>query len=113
MILGFLSFCFSAQDNVSVAPDSSGGEPVDRAAEEEAESGTESCRNSSQEPEEPGKDRAPTGFERCEMAALSRLGASWYLEFKSCTGTSCLSPALHASPEALALSPLPWQESRE
>ncbi|KAL9815772.1 uncharacterized protein GJ701_017863 isoform 1-T2 [Geothlypis trichas] len=43
----------SAQDNVGVAPDSSGGEPVNRAAAEEAASGSESCRNSSQEPEEP------------------------------------------------------------
>ncbi|KAL9820777.1 uncharacterized protein GJ701_017447 [Geothlypis trichas] len=41
------------QDNVGVAPDSSGGKPVNRAAAEEAASGTESCRNSSQEPEEP------------------------------------------------------------
>ncbi|XP_059327178.1 uncharacterized protein LOC132072705 [Ammospiza nelsoni] len=43
----------SAQDNVGVAPDSSGGEPVDRASAEEASSGTENCRNSSQEPKEP------------------------------------------------------------
>ncbi|XP_064261335.1 protein ALEX-like [Passer domesticus] len=43
----------SAQDDVSVAPESSGGEPVDRAAAEEISSGTESCRNSSPEPEEP------------------------------------------------------------
>ncbi|XP_036261301.1 basic salivary proline-rich protein 4-like [Molothrus ater] len=43
----------SAQDNVGVAPDSSGGEPVNRAAAEEVSSGTESCRNSSQEPQEP------------------------------------------------------------
>ncbi|RLV62157.1 hypothetical protein DV515_00019610, partial [Chloebia gouldiae] len=52
----------SAQGNINVAPECSGEEPVNRAAAEETSSGTESCRNSSPEPEEP---------ERCERAALS------------------------------------------
>ncbi|XP_068031341.1 uncharacterized protein [Anomalospiza imberbis] len=43
----------SAQGNMNVAPESSGGEPVNRAAAEETSSGTESCENSSPEPEEP------------------------------------------------------------
>ncbi|XP_053788518.1 uncharacterized protein LOC128782286 [Vidua chalybeata] len=42
----------SAQGNINVAPESSGGEPVNRAAAEETSSGTESCGNSSPEPEE-------------------------------------------------------------
>ncbi|XP_064557354.1 uncharacterized protein LOC135441740, partial [Zonotrichia leucophrys gambelii] len=50
----------SVQGNVGVAPDSPGGDPVNRAAAEEASSGTESCRSSSQEP---GEDRAHTGLE--------------------------------------------------
>ncbi|XP_072778636.1 uncharacterized protein [Taeniopygia guttata] len=44
---------WGTQDNTIVAPHSSGGEPVDKAAAEEALPGTESCRNNSQEPEEP------------------------------------------------------------
>ncbi|XP_072778922.1 uncharacterized protein [Taeniopygia guttata] len=43
----------SAQGNINVVPESSEGEPVDRAAAEETPSGTESCGNSSPEPEEP------------------------------------------------------------
>ncbi|RLV63459.1 hypothetical protein DV515_00018251, partial [Chloebia gouldiae] len=54
--------CPSAQGNINVAPECSGEEPVNRAAAEETSSGTESCRNSSPEPEEP---------ERCDRAALS------------------------------------------
>ncbi|KAM7023626.1 uncharacterized protein M8220_015220 [Acridotheres tristis] len=42
----------SAQENVNVAPESSGGEPANKAAAEGALPGTESCGNSSQEPEE-------------------------------------------------------------
>ncbi|XP_031951829.1 rho GTPase-activating protein 44-like [Corvus moneduloides] len=42
-----------AQDNLSVAPESSGGEAGNRAAAEGALPGTESCGNSSPEPEEP------------------------------------------------------------
>ncbi|KAL2308566.1 hypothetical protein Nmel_001612, partial [Mimus melanotis] len=61
----------SAQMNINVAPESSGGEPVNKDGAEGASSGTESCRNSSQEPEELGKERAHIGLERCETAALS------------------------------------------
>ncbi|CAN8219775.1 unnamed protein product [Coccothraustes coccothraustes] len=46
-------FAPSAQGNITVAPESSGGEPADRAAAKGALPGTESCRNYSQEPEEP------------------------------------------------------------
>ncbi|KAM7023636.1 uncharacterized protein M8220_015231 [Acridotheres tristis] len=42
----------SAQDNINVAPESSGGEPVNKAGTEGALPGTENCGNSSQEPEE-------------------------------------------------------------
>ncbi|XP_037980463.1 uncharacterized protein LOC119695637 isoform X2 [Motacilla alba alba] len=45
-------FSLSAQGNIHVAPESSGGEPVDRAAAEGALPGTKSCGNNSQEPEE-------------------------------------------------------------
>ncbi|XP_041267568.1 heat shock factor protein 5-like [Onychostruthus taczanowskii] len=45
-------FSASAQGNTDVAPESSGGKPVDRAAAEGALPGTESCRNNSQEPKE-------------------------------------------------------------
>ncbi|XP_063275857.1 uncharacterized protein LOC134562403 [Prinia subflava] len=43
----------SAQGNINVAPEPSGEDTLNRAAAEEAPSGTESCRNSSPEPEEP------------------------------------------------------------
>ncbi|RMB93000.1 hypothetical protein DUI87_30506 [Hirundo rustica rustica] len=43
----------SAQGNINVAPESPGHDPMNRAAAEEVSSGTESCRNSSPEPEEP------------------------------------------------------------
>ncbi|XP_059692445.1 uncharacterized protein LOC132322153 isoform X2 [Haemorhous mexicanus] len=45
-------FAPSAQGNSHVAPESSGGEPVDRAAAEGALPGTKSCGNYSQEPKE-------------------------------------------------------------
>ena len=67
----FLSFSCSFKGNVNVAPESSGEDALNRAAAEEVSSGTESCRNSSPEREEPGKERAHTGLERCEVAALS------------------------------------------
>ncbi|RMC16746.1 hypothetical protein DUI87_06340 [Hirundo rustica rustica] len=44
----------SAQGNINVAPESPREDPMNRAAAEEVSSGTESCRNSSPEPEEPG-----------------------------------------------------------
>ncbi|RMC11221.1 hypothetical protein DUI87_12136 [Hirundo rustica rustica] len=43
----------SAQGNINVAPESPGEDPMNRAEAEEVSSGTESCRNSSPEPEEP------------------------------------------------------------
>ncbi|RMB97523.1 hypothetical protein DUI87_26004 [Hirundo rustica rustica] len=47
----------SAQGNINVAPESPGEDPMNRAEAEEVSSGTESCRNSSPEPEEPGLHR--------------------------------------------------------
>ncbi|RMC02491.1 hypothetical protein DUI87_20885 [Hirundo rustica rustica] len=47
----------SAQGNINVAPESPGEDPMNRAEAEEASSDTESCRNSSPEPEEPGLHR--------------------------------------------------------
>ncbi|RMB89544.1 hypothetical protein DUI87_34087 [Hirundo rustica rustica] len=44
----------SAQGNINIAPESPREDPMNRAAAEEASSGTESCGNSSPEPEEPG-----------------------------------------------------------
>nr|XP_054509273.1 serine/threonine-protein kinase PAK 3-like [Agelaius phoeniceus] len=68
------------QGNVGVAPDSSGGEPVNRAAAEEASSGTESCRNSSQEPEEPGLSvRAALGLAEIRSILLIVAFVSGYL----------------------------------
>ncbi|RMC03737.1 hypothetical protein DUI87_19730 [Hirundo rustica rustica] len=43
----------SAQGNINVAPESPREDPMNRAAAEEVSSGTESCGNSSPEPEEP------------------------------------------------------------
>ncbi|RMB89891.1 hypothetical protein DUI87_33756 [Hirundo rustica rustica] len=43
----------SAQGNINVGPESPGEDPMNRAAAEEISSGTESCGNSSPEPEEP------------------------------------------------------------
>ncbi|RMB92146.1 hypothetical protein DUI87_31676 [Hirundo rustica rustica] len=47
----------SAQGNINVAPESPREDPVNRAAAEEASSGTESCGKSSPEPEEPDLHR--------------------------------------------------------
>ncbi|RMB94884.1 hypothetical protein DUI87_28689 [Hirundo rustica rustica] len=47
----------SAQGNINVGPESPGEDPMNRAEAEEVSSGTESCRNSSPEPEEPGLHR--------------------------------------------------------
>ncbi|RMB89174.1 hypothetical protein DUI87_34436 [Hirundo rustica rustica] len=44
----------SAQGNINVGPESPRQDTMNRAAAEEASSGTESCGNSSPEPEEPG-----------------------------------------------------------
>ncbi|RMB94929.1 hypothetical protein DUI87_28590 [Hirundo rustica rustica] len=44
----------SAQGNINVAPESPREDPMNRVAAEEVSSGTESCGNSSPEPEEPG-----------------------------------------------------------
>ncbi|RMB97405.1 hypothetical protein DUI87_26133 [Hirundo rustica rustica] len=43
--------------NINVAPESPREDPMNRAAAEEVSSGTESCGNSSPEPEEPGLHR--------------------------------------------------------
>ncbi|RMB92133.1 hypothetical protein DUI87_31663 [Hirundo rustica rustica] len=50
----------SAQGNINVAPESPREDPVNRAAAEEASSGTESCGKSSPEPEEPAPPLTPT-----------------------------------------------------
>ena len=71
VIFGFLSFWFSFKGNANVAAECSGGEAGSRAAAEGASPGTESCRNSSPEPEEPGEERAHTALESSEAAALS------------------------------------------
>ncbi|RMB97462.1 hypothetical protein DUI87_26073 [Hirundo rustica rustica] len=55
----------SAQGNNNVAPESPGEDPMNRAAAEEVSSGTESCRNSSPEPEEPGVN--PRGLKALEL----------------------------------------------
>ncbi|RMB88377.1 hypothetical protein DUI87_35271 [Hirundo rustica rustica] len=47
----------SAQGNINVGPESPREDPVNRAAAEEASSGTESCGKSSPEPEEPDLHR--------------------------------------------------------
>ncbi|RMB89579.1 hypothetical protein DUI87_34047 [Hirundo rustica rustica] len=51
--------------NINVAPESPGEDPMNRAAAEEASSGTESCRNSSPEPEEPDVPSAVPVQESC------------------------------------------------
>ncbi|XP_062369852.1 heat shock factor protein 5-like [Cinclus cinclus] len=56
----------SAQGHNNVVPESSGDDAVNKAATEDTSSGTESCRNSSPEHEEPGKD-----FEHLEGSMLS------------------------------------------
>ncbi|RMB94909.1 hypothetical protein DUI87_28715 [Hirundo rustica rustica] len=61
----------SAQGNINVAPESPGEDPMNRAAAEEVSAGTESCRNSSPEPKEPGKgyaSEAPCYQERVKSA---------------------------------------------
>ncbi|RMB89409.1 hypothetical protein DUI87_34200 [Hirundo rustica rustica] len=60
----------SAQGNMYVAPESPREDPMNRAAAEEASSGTESCGNSSPEPEEPGQaGMAPAPTEPLPMEA--------------------------------------------
>ncbi|RMB96045.1 hypothetical protein DUI87_27485 [Hirundo rustica rustica] len=59
------------QGNINVGPESPGEDPMNRAAAEEVSSGTESCGNSSPEPEEPGKgyaSEAPCYQERVKSA---------------------------------------------
>ncbi|RMB88610.1 hypothetical protein DUI87_34998 [Hirundo rustica rustica] len=58
----------SAQGNINVAPESPREDPMNRAAAEEVSSGTESCGNSSPEPEEPGVYKAVL-----EMSPIVRL----------------------------------------
>ncbi|RMC02609.1 hypothetical protein DUI87_20764 [Hirundo rustica rustica] len=52
LVIVRISFC--PKGNINVAPESPGGNPMNRAEAEEVSSGTESCGNSSPEPEEPG-----------------------------------------------------------
>ncbi|RMB92131.1 hypothetical protein DUI87_31661 [Hirundo rustica rustica] len=72
----------SAQGNINVGPESPREDPVNRAAAEEASSGTESCRNSSPEPEEPahappalrlGKASADLGWQQSHTLAKNSL----------------------------------------
>ncbi|RMB94922.1 hypothetical protein DUI87_28583 [Hirundo rustica rustica] len=65
----------SAQGNINVAPESPREDPMNRVAAEEVSSGTESCGNSSPEPEEPGKERAHVGLERSNVIDVSWRGA--------------------------------------
>ncbi|RMB92962.1 hypothetical protein DUI87_30610 [Hirundo rustica rustica] len=51
LVIVRISFC--PKGNINVAPESPGEDPMNRAAAEEVSAGTESCRNSSPEPEEP------------------------------------------------------------
>ncbi|XP_039582568.1 serine/arginine repetitive matrix protein 1-like [Passer montanus] len=95
----------SAQGNINAVPESSGGEPVDRAAAEEASSGTESCRNSSPEPEEPGKDRVPLGLERCKVAAPSLPLAAREISRVELLSAGLVLPGAFSSNPALAQPP--------
>ncbi|XP_074388974.1 uncharacterized protein LOC141727099 isoform X1 [Zonotrichia albicollis] len=72
MVLETLEEMFSpsAQGNIHVAPESSRGEPVDRAAAEGALPGTKSCRNNSQEPEELGCPGGPLDYEGFEFTGI-------------------------------------------
>ncbi|RMB89574.1 hypothetical protein DUI87_34042 [Hirundo rustica rustica] len=56
---------FFVHGNINVGPESPGEDPMNRAEAEEASSGTESCRNSSPEPEEPVSDGATRITQRC------------------------------------------------
>ncbi|RMC10955.1 hypothetical protein DUI87_12146 [Hirundo rustica rustica] len=62
----------SAQGNINVAPESPGEDPMNRAAAEEASSGTESCGNSSPEPEEPDVPSAVPVQESCSAQEEAR-----------------------------------------
>ncbi|RMB88789.1 hypothetical protein DUI87_34879 [Hirundo rustica rustica] len=81
----------SAQGNINVAPESPREDPMNRAAAEEVSSGTESCRNSSPEPEEPGQaGMAPAPTEPLPMEAAGALVTvmlTWY-----CLSTRSLGP---------------------
>ena len=105
MIFGFFSFCFSFKGNINVAPESPGEDTVNRAAAEEASSGTESCGNSSPEPEEPGKERAHVGLERCETAALSLPGTGREIRRAEFLSAGLLLPGAFSSNPAVAQAP--------
>ncbi|RMC03810.1 hypothetical protein DUI87_19563 [Hirundo rustica rustica] len=64
----------SAQGNINVAPESPGEDPMNRAAAEEASSGTESCGNSSPEPKEPAGIRELCSVQRCHLDHPEVLG---------------------------------------
>ncbi|RMB94920.1 hypothetical protein DUI87_28581 [Hirundo rustica rustica] len=94
----------SAQGNINVAPESPGEDPMNRAEAEEVSSGTESCGNSSPEPEEPdpmllmspggvpcmaGRDRGKTcdnqaGFQAFPSIQQSSSGPGAQFPFPGC-----------------------------
>ena len=108
----FLSFSFSFKGNVNVAPESSGEDALNRAAAEEVSSGTESCRNSSPEREEPGKERAHTGLERCEVAALSLPLTGREMRRVEFLTAGLVLPSAFSSNPALTQPPCPPRFSR-
>ncbi|RMB92926.1 hypothetical protein DUI87_30665 [Hirundo rustica rustica] len=75
----------SAQGNINVAPESPREDPMNRAAAEEVSSGTESCGNSSPEPEEPeiweriakGYQSDPTGVAKKMKFMIKQHSPDW------------------------------------
>ncbi|RMB88799.1 hypothetical protein DUI87_34807 [Hirundo rustica rustica] len=79
LVIVRISFC--PKGNINVAPESPREDPMNRAAAEEVSSGTESCGNSSPEPEEPVQvvsscDLLSNGESMDPMVQLQQVGIS-------------------------------------
>ncbi|RMC02638.1 hypothetical protein DUI87_20793 [Hirundo rustica rustica] len=88
---------FLRKGNINVAPESPGEDPMNRAAAEEVSSGTESCGNSSPEPEEPGLHRVqvvsscdPSNGESMDPTSTALMGRD-FISFQLGSGSFAVS----------------------
>ncbi|RMB99204.1 hypothetical protein DUI87_24396 [Hirundo rustica rustica] len=91
--------------NINVAPESPGEDPMNRAAAEEASSGTESCRNSSPEPEEPGLHRVQV-VSSCDLSNGESMDPTAHFASKQRQDIACVL-VLQTLANRLSQPPLP------
>ncbi|RMC11132.1 hypothetical protein DUI87_12045 [Hirundo rustica rustica] len=85
----------SAQGNINVGPESPGEDPMNRAEAEEVSSGTESCRNSSPEPEEPVRKHDGSYRIVQDLRAVNKITEDLYpVVANPYTLLTCLTPEL-------------------